>query len=213
MVKPAMVYISQATECGTVYSKEELLAIKDVCAKHGMIFYIDGARLGYAIASSEPYPFTMNDIAGIADAFCIGGTKQGLLFGEALVICNPALTKDFRFILKQNGALLAKGFLLGIQFRAIFRNGLYYTLSRQANAAAEKVKKGIAGLGYDFEIDSVANQIFPILDNKAIAELEKAFLFEKWHKINESQSSIRFTTTWATSDDDVDALLAVLRKV
>jgi threonine aldolase len=129
------------------------------------------------------------------------------------VICNPALAKDFRYILKQNGALLAKGFLLGIQFRAIFRNGLYYTLSAQANVTAKKIMAGIAELGYGFEIDSVTNQVFPILDNEAITELEKTFLFEKWHKINNSQSSIRFTTTWATSDDDVNALLYTIAQL
>jgi threonine aldolase len=213
MVKPAMAYISQATEYGTVYSKDELLAIRDVCTKHGMILYVDGARLGYAITSDNPYPFTMNDIAGVADAFYIGGTKQGLLFGEALVICNPALTKDVRYILKQNGALLAKGFLLGIQFRAIFQNGLYYTLSERANFMAKKIRAGIMESGYDFEIDSVANQVFPILDNAAIAELEKDFLFEKWNEVSEYQSSIRLTTTWATSDDDVDALLNALARL
>jgi threonine aldolase len=212
MVKPAMVYISQATEYGTVYSKDELLAIKDACAKHGMLLYVDGARLGYAITSGDPYPFTMNDVAAVADAFCIGGTKQGLLFGEALVICNPALTKDFRYMLKQNGALLAKGFLLGIQFRAIFRNGLYYTLSERANFMAGKIREGVAELGYGFEIDSVANQVFPVLDNAAITELEKGFLFEKWHEVSDEQSSIRLTTTWATSDDDVGALLDALAR-
>jgi threonine aldolase len=211
MVKPKMVYISQATEYGTVYSKKELSEIKKACAKHDLYLYVDGARLGYAATAKGGCDCGMKEIAKEADAFYIGGTKQGLLFGEALVISNDRLKKDFRYILKQSGGMLAKGFVLGIQFHALLRDGLYYRISGQANETAEKLRKGIRGLGYDFEIDSVANQVFPILCNAEIQELQKGFLFETWHELSGDKASVRFTTTWATSDDDIEALLSSLK--
>ncbi|MDR2610686.1 MAG: aminotransferase class I/II-fold pyridoxal phosphate-dependent enzyme [Clostridiales Family XIII bacterium] len=213
MVRPKMVYLSQATEYGTVYSREELVEIKEACVKHGLYLYVDGARLGYAMAAEGGEGCGIKEVAAEADAFYIGGTKQGLLFGEALVISNENLKKDFRFILKQGGGMLAKGFVLGIQFRVLFQNGLYYKLSKQANEKAKKLRDGIRELGYEFEIESVANQVFPIVDNQVMAELEKDFLFEKWHRKDEGRMSIRFTTTWATPDENIEALLSALKKL
>jgi threonine aldolase len=133
-----------------------------------------------------------------------------LLFGEALVISNEELKRDFRFILKQNGGMLAKGFVLGIQFCALFRDGLYLRLSEQANAKADMLRRGLRELGYGFEIDSVTNQVFPVVTDAAVAELDKRVLFERWRQLDGGLASIRFTTTWATPDSDIEALLSIM---
>ncbi len=205
MVQPAMVYISQSTEQGTVYTKSELEEIYSVCRKYGLILYIDGARLGYALACDE-CDMTLADIASNCDAFYIGGTKVGALFGEALVINDSNLKKDFRYFIKQKGGLLAKGRLLGIQFETLFENGLYFEISAHAIECAKKIKEIFVNHGCDFLSDSATNQQFPILTNAEINELRKDFSFETWCAIDNEKSAVRFCSSWATTDENIKAL-------
>lgn len=205
IVQPAMVYISQPTEMGTLYTKPELEELYSVCRKCGLILYIDGARLGYALAS-DGCDMTLADVAANCDAFYIGGTKVGALFGEALIINNNNLKKDFRYIIKQKGGLLAKGRLLGIQFEVLFENGLYYEISAHAIKAAKKLCRIFENHGCKFLADSKTNQQFPILKNQEIAELSKNFSFEKWCSVNENETAVRFCSSWATTDKNLEKL-------
>lgn len=206
MVLPKMIYISNTTEIGTIYTKEEILALRESCDKHGLIFYMDGARLGSALTSSKN-DLTLEDIAEITDAFYIGGTKNGALFGEALIILKESLKKDFRFIMKQRGGLLAKGRLLGVQFRELFRDDLYFDLASHANKMADMLRDGLTAKGINFEIDSPSNQIFPIFTNSEIDELESDFFFYRWHPIDDERTSIRLVTSFSTTEEDVTAFL------
>ena len=206
MVLPKMIYISNSTEIGTIYTKAELLALKESCEKYGLIFYMDGARLGSALTSSAN-DLTIEDIAGIADAFYIGGTKNGALFGEALVILKESLKADFRFIMKQRGGLLAKGRLLGIQFMELFRDDLFFKLAARSNRMADILRDGLIEKGITFEIESPSNQIFPIFENPTIDELEKDFFFYRWHPIDEDRTSIRLVTSFMTTEEDVLSFL------
>lgn len=209
MVLPRMVYISNSTEIGTIYSKEELLALRKACDEHGLIFYMDGARLGSALTSSAN-DLTIEEIAQIVDAFYIGGTKNGALFGEALIILNDSLKKDFRFIIKQRGGLLAKGRLLGIQFEELFKDDLFFDLAAHANKMADILRDGLLEKGVEFEIDSPSNQIFPIFENDFIEKLEKDFFFYRWHPIDENKTSIRLATSFMTSVEDVSKFLETI---
>ncbi len=211
MVKPALVYLSQSTEVGSIYSKSELLSIKTVCKNHELLLYIDGARLGSALCSIENN-VTLADLSGIADAFYIGGTKNGALIGEALVIINPELKKDFRFHLKQKGALLAKGRLLSIQFCELFRDDLFFDLAQHANTMAQILHDGLYNQGYRFMTHSPTNQIFPILPNELIQELLKNFDFHVWTPIDNTMSSIRLVTSWATEEQDITKFLEATSK-
>lgn len=199
MVKPKLVYISNSTEIGTIYKKEELEELSQACKEHDLYFYLDGARLGSALCSKENN-VEIHELAQLVDAFYIGGTKGGALMGEALVICKDSLKIDFRYHIKQKGALLAKGRLLGIQFEELFKDNLYFDLAGHANNMAEILKEGIEGLGYNFMINSPSNQIFPILPNKLIEKLEEKYLFIIWEKIDEENSAIRLVTSWATDE-------------
>ncbi len=210
MVRPRAVYISQATELGTVYAKQELEAIAGVCKKYNLYFYLDGARLGSALMSMEN-DFSLADIANLVDVFYIGGTKNGALLGEAIVILNADLQKDFRYFIKQRGALLAKGRILGIQFLELFKDNLYDDLAKHANVMANKLSEGIKSLGYEFLTESSTNQIFPILPNTVITELEKEYGFYVWLKIDENNSSIRLVTSWATKEVSVKDFLTDLK--
>lgn len=212
IVQPGMVYISQPTEKGTVYSKTELEEIYSVCRKCGLLLYIDGARLGYALAS-EGCDTTLADIAANCDAFYIGGTKIGALFGEALVINNDNLKKDFRYLIKQKGGLLAKGRLLGIQFEVLFENGLYFEISARAIEAAKRIRGIFENHGCKFLSDSKTNQQFPILKNGEIEKLYEDFSFEKWCAINENETAVRFCSSWATTDENLDALEKAVEKL
>ena len=205
MVQPGMVYISQPTESGTVYTKEELEYIYSVCQECGLLLYIDGARLGYALACEE-CNMNLNDVAANCDTFYIGGTKIGALFGEALVINNAELKKDFRYLIKQKGGLLAKGRLLGIQFETLFENGLYFEISEHAIKAAKKIKEIFIAHGCEFLSDSATNQQFPILKNVEIKKLRNDFSFETWCAIDENKSAVRFCSSWATTYKNVEAL-------
>jgi threonine aldolase len=154
---------------------------------------------------------TVPDIAGVADAVCVGGTKNGLLFGEALVINNPSLREDMRFIIKQRGGLLAKGFLIGIQFEAILKDGLYLKLARKANEAAAKLRAGLLSLGYSFQIDSPTNQVFPIVSDAQADFLEQKIVFERWHKTEKGRVEIRFVTTWRTTPEEITGALEIMK--
>lgn len=208
-VQPGMVYISFSSEVGTVYSLRQLEDLSAVCREYGLPLFIDGARMGYGLAS-ERCDVTLNDIARLADVFYIGGTKQGALFGEAVVIVNPALKKDFRYFIKQNGGMLAKGRLLGIQFLTLFEDGLYFELSQHAVAQAMRIRDAFVSKGYDFLVDSPSNQQFPILPNDVMELLSKDFKFSVWKRIDAGHTAVRFCTSWATRTEAVDALLAAL---
>jgi threonine aldolase len=209
MVRPKLLYISQTTELGTVYTKAELRELRRACDEFGMYFYIDGARLGYALAS-EACDLTLPELASLADAFYIGGTKNGLLFGEAIVIRNPSLAQDFRHLIKQRGGLLSKGFLLGIQFRAILEDGLYFELARQANEAASKLACGLGEKGIPLLTDTLSNQVFPIALPDTLKRLEEHVHFEVWAREREEGTPIRFVTTWKTTDEEISAVLALV---
>ena len=208
-VQPGMVYISFSTEVGTVYTLKQLEELAAVCREYGLPLFIDGARMGYGLAS-EGCDVTLQDIARLADVFYIGGTKQGALFGEAVVITNPDLKKDFRYSIKQNGGMLAKGRLLGIQFLTLFEDGLYFKLSRHAVALAMRIRDAFAAKGYDFLVDSPTNQQFPILPDEELKRLAADFQFSVWKKIDDRHTAVRFCTSWATRPEAVDALLAAL---
>lgn len=212
MVQPKMVYISNATEVGTQYTKAELEAISAFCKQHGLYLFLDGARLGAAL-TSRTNDLTLADIARLTDLFYIGGTKNGALFGEALIISHPAIKEDFRFLIKQHGAMLAKGWLLGIQFEELFQNNLFCEMAEHANEMAEQLRRGIADCGYTFHWDSTTNQLFPVLPNAVMDELAKDFLFSKQLTIDGNHTCIRLVTSWATRQDGVDAFLEALGKL
>ena len=206
-VQPKLVYISNITEMGAVYTGEELKAISDVCREKGLYLYLDGARLASAFAAGGA---TMEETAACCDAFTIGGTKNGALYGEALVICNPALQQDFRYILKQRGGMMAKGFLLGIQFETFFEDGLYYELGRHSTQLAGNLRDGMEKLGISFLSPSPSNQQFPILPDKVLEKLQRDFHWEVIEKTDDDHTCIRLVTSWATEQEAVDAWLKAL---
>jgi len=212
IVQPGMVYISFPTENGTIYSKSELSAVYDVCRKYGLPLFIDGARLGYGLAAEEN-DLTLSDIASLCDVFYIGGTKNGALFGEAVVIVNPELKKDFRCMIKQRGGMLAKGRLLGIQFTALFTDGLYFKLARHAVEAAEKIKTALEAKGVKFLFDSPTNQIFPVFPDEILEKLLKKFSFSFWEKTDGRHTAVRICTSWATKDEDVEKLIDFFNRI
>ncbi len=209
--QPGMVYISNTTELGTVYSKDELQGISACCRELGLPLYLDGARLGYAMAAAEGLSYS--DVAACCDAFTIGGTKQGLLFGEALVITKPGLQKDFRYHIKQRGGMLAKGFLMGLQFEAILKDDLYMTLARHANTQALRIQAAFAARGIAFLGQSNTNQQFPILSEVQIASLLPQFVFSRIQQTDESHCAVRFCTSWATKSEDVDSLIRAIENL
>lgn len=210
MVKPKMVYISDSTEIGTIYYKKELEAISACCKELGLYLYLDGARLGSAL-TAEGNDLTIEDIAALTDAFYIGGTKNGALFGEAVVLNNPELQKEFRYSIKQHGGMLAKGRLLGIQFDCLFTDDLFFKAAAHANQMAMKLKKGLADCGVAFMADSVTNQQFPIFTEEETLELGRKFLFEHNGKTEDNKNIIRFCTSWATKEENVEQLINTVR--
>jgi len=209
-VQPGMVYISFPTENGTIYTKQELSEIYAVCKEYGMPLFIDGARMGYGIAASNGN-ITLSDIASLCDIFYIGGTKVGALFGEAVVITNPLLKKDFRYMIKQRGGMLAKGRLLGIQFEALFENGLYFDVSKHAVELALKIRNEMKAMGYEFLFESDSNQQYPIFDDGVLAEISKKYTFCFWQKVSENKTAMRICTSWATKPENVEKLLDDIR--
>ena len=209
MVQPKLVYISDSTELGTVYTKAELEALHHFCRLHGLMLYLDGARLGSALTSA-PNDLTLKDLAALTDAFYIGGTKNGALLGEALVIQKDSLKEDFRFMMKNRGAMLAKGFLAGIQFEELFRDGLFFDLAAHANEMAAILRDGIRKAGYSFVSDSHTNLLFPILPDELVDKLGKDFTFERSQKPDDSHTVIRLVTSWATPEKAVRDFLSAL---
>lgn len=212
MVKPKLVYISNSTEIGSIYKKSELEELSKFCKAHSLFLYVDGARLGSALCSEEN-DMELSDLGRLVDAFYIGGTKNGALLGEALVICQASLRDDFRFHIKQKGGLLAKGRLLGIQFLELFRDDLYFDLARHANEMAGLLKNAISQSGYSFLIDSPSNQIFPIFPDWLIAKLLERYSFYVWAKVDDEHSAIRLVTSWATKDEAVTAFIEDMRSI
>ncbi len=203
MVKPGMVYISNSTELGTIYSKEELADISKVCRENDLILFLDGARLGSAL-TCKANDMNLSDIAEVTDVFYIGGTKNGALLGEALVIVRDDLKPDFRYITKQRGALLAKGFVTAMQFEILFEGNLFFELGRHANQMAERLEKIIRDLRYSFYIQPCTNQLFPIMPNKVLKLLSEKFKFQYTKTIDEEHSVIRLVTSWVTTKKAVD---------
>ncbi len=185
MAKPRLVYLSNATEVGTLYTKKELEAISALCKARGLLLLLDGARLGAALSAAKN-DLTLKDIAELTDIFWIGGTKVGALLGEAIVIPNPELREEFRFHVKQRGALLAKGRVLALQFRELFRDGLYFDLARHANGMAQRLSSKISDAGYRFAAETETNQLFPILPNALVEKLKENFNFYIWEPDGES---------------------------
>ncbi len=207
MVQPKLVYISHPTELGTLYTKQELTDLRKVCDECGLYLFLDGARLAYGLAA-EGTDVTLSDIAALTDAFYIGGTKVGALFGECVVISHPALKEDFRYLIKQKGGMLAKGRLLGLQFLAMFENDLYMEMGRHADRLAMKLKKELQEKGYRFYMDSITNQQFVIVEDTKLQELEKEFLFNHETCYDADHTVIRICTSWATKEEHIEKLLA-----
>ncbi len=206
MVQPKMVYISNPTELGTIYSKAELEALSQVCRKNGLYLFMDGARLGYGLTSKEN-DLDLEQIAKLCDVFYIGGTKVGALFGEAVVISNPALKEDFRYMIKQKGGMLAKGRLLGVQFLALLEDGLYFEISRHANELAEEIRGACKKVGYPFLVENPTNQIFVILPDEKLAKLGENYSFCYQERVDETHSAVRICTSWATNRESVEKLI------
>lgn len=206
MVQPGMVYISFPTEVGTIYTLGELRDISTVCRRHGLPLFVDGARLGYGLCSPQS-DVTLPQLAQLADVFYIGGTKVGALFGEAVVIANQALKRDFRYSIKRHGGMLAKGRLLGIQFATLFADGLYMQISRHAIVQAMRIRQALQAQGIPFLIDSPTNQQFPIFSNEQLDRLSTKYLFSIWQKVDDHNTAVRICTSWATKPENVDQLL------
>ena len=206
MVKPRLVKISNSTEVGSVYSLRELEALSAVCRDKNLLLYADGARLGAAL-TAEGSDVSLADMCRLTDAFYIGGTKNGAMLGEAVVLRNEALKDDFRYHIKQKGGLLAKGRVLGVQFAELFRDDLYFELARHANRLAQSIAEALRLAGYAFLSASPSNQIFPILPNALIKRLEKDWDFYVWQAVDAEHSAIRLVTSWATSEAAVQAFI------
>lgn len=207
IVQPAMVYLSHPAENGTLYTKSDLEAIRRVCDKWDLVLYVDGARLGYGLAA-EGNDVTIADLAKLTDVFYIGGTKVGALMGEAVVIRNKALKKDFRYMIKHQGGMLAKGWLLGLQFDVLFEEDRYFEISKHAVTQAMRIKKAFEEKGCDFLIESRTNQQFPILHKDILKKFDEHYTYSVWEQVDEDRIAVRFCTSWATTEAQVDALVA-----
>lgn len=205
-VQPKMVYISHPTEVGTLYTKAELEALHQVCNEYGLYLFMDGARMGYGLMA-DGTDVTLTDVASLCDVFYIGGTKVGALFGEAVVITNPMLKPDFRYCIKQRGGMLAKGRLLGLQFLELFKDGLYFEISKHAIDMAMMLREGLREKGYEFYMESATNQQFIIVDDEKLAEIRKNYGVTYMHRHSENKSVIRLCTSWATKEENVKAFL------
>ncbi len=208
-VFPGMVYISHPTEYGTLYTLDELTAISSVCRKYDIPLYLDGARLGYALESNGT-DVKITDIAKLCDAFYIGGTKVGALCGEAVVFTHNNAPKHFFTMIKQHGALLAKGRLLGVQFDTLFTDDLYFKISRHAIKMADKMREAFKNKGYQFFMETITNQIFIVLENERMEQLKKSVSFGFWEKFDDTHTVVRFASSWATREEDVDKLIEML---
>ena len=212
MVKPKMVYISNSTELGSIYTRDELISINKICKENGLILFLDGARLGSAL-TCKSNDMELKDIAELVDVFYIGGTKNGALLGEALVIVREDLKEDFRYLIKQRGAMMAKGFVLGIQFEALFEDNLFFELATHANKMSEKLANIFKDFKFDFYVEPCSNQLFPILPNSLMEKLSNEFLYSVEKRIDEKNEVVRFVTSWATTEDDVAAVENFLKDI
>lgn len=208
-VQPKLVYISNPTELGTLYTLEELTELSETCHELGLYLFLDGARLGYGLAA-RGNDVTLPDIARLCDVFYIGGTKMGALFGEAVVFSNHVIGEDFRYFIKQRGGMLAKGRLLGVQFGVLFEDKLYFEIGAYADHLADQIRNVLGDLGCPMLIEGVTNQLFPILPDTVLLELAKNFSFVTMDKIDKEHHAVRFCTSWATKQENVDALCAEL---
>ena len=212
MVRPRAVFISNASELGTVYSLSELRALRAACDACGLYLYMDGARLGAALAS-EGCDVGFADLPGLCDAFYIGGTKNGALLGEAMVLVNPALKADFRYLIKNRGGMLAKGFVVGQQFDVLMADGLYLRLARHANETAQIIRAALLQRGVPFFVETLTNQLFPILTDAQIAYLERDFGFQVWERLSDGRTAIRVVTSWATSEENARAFAEAIERM
>lgn len=210
--QPKMVYISDSTEYGTVYSLEELEALGTVCKKNGLYLFLDGARLGYALMAKENNA-SIADVARICDVFYIGGTKAGTMFGEAVVIRNSILAEDFRYMIKQRGGMLAKGWLLGLQFEALFENGLYFDIGRTANQFADQIRETLVQLKYPLTVDCGTNQVFAVMPDSVLDILAEEFVFTEMGRADKMHRTVRFCTSWSTTQEQVDALCCKIKEL
>lgn len=210
-VQPKMVYISNSTEFGLIYHKKELEALHHTCRQCGLYLYMDGARMGYAL-EAEDNDITLADIARYCDVFYIGGTKCGALFGEAVVITNPDLKQDFRYVIKQKGGMLAKGRLLGIQFMELFRDDLYWDLSCRADKLAMELKEGFLAKGFKLYVDSTTNQQFPVIPNEILNKIQEKYACTYSGAYDSQSSVVRFCTSWATKEEAVKQFLDDLKQ-
>lgn len=211
LVRPGMVYVSQPTESGTLYSLRELREISAVCREYGLPLYLDGARLAYALACPSN-DVSLQELAELCDVFYIGGTKCGALFGEAVVIPKRGFIPHFFTIMKQHGALLAKGWLLGLQFDVLFTDGLYLKVGKAAIAAAGRIRATLREYGYQLCWDTPANQVFVILENAQMKRLAESAEFSFWEKYDATHTVIRLAASWATTEEDTEKLLVVLKE-
>lgn len=212
MVQPKLVYISNPTELGTLYTLTELTALSETCRELGLYLFLDGARLGYGLMA-KGNDVSLPDIARLCDVFYIGGTKVGALFGEAVVITNPTLKEDFRYIIKQHGGMLAKGRLLGVQFDTLLMDNLYFEISAHADALADRLRDTLLSLDVPFLVPGVTNQLFPILPDVVLGKLSEKYVFCEQQRVDEAHRAVRFCTSWATKPEAVDALCDDLRKL
>jgi len=208
-VKPAIIYISNSTETGLIYTKAELIALREKCLEYGLLTYIDGARLAMAMTAPEN-DLSLTDLPKLCDAFYIGGTKCGAMFGEALVIVKKELQEDIRWLVKQRGGMIAKGRLLGVQFQALLKDGFYFELGAHANRLAKKLADGIAAKGYEFAIPPQTNMLFPLFTKEKVKELSENVMFEGWQYPSETHAAIRLVTSWGTTEEEVDAFLELI---
>ena len=209
--QPAMVYISNPTEYGTIYSLAELEDISATCKRWGLSLFVDGARLGYGL-TAEDNDVTLADMARLCDVFYIGGTKVGALFGEAVVITDSAINRDFRYMIKQRGGMLAKGRLLGVQFGVLMEDDLYFKVAKKANKQAQIIRQTLKDCGYGFMVENTTNQLFPILPDRVLAPLEEMFCFSQMGRVDDAHRAIRICTSWATTDENVAKLCDAIKK-
>ena len=212
MVVPKAVYISQSTELGTVYTTAELTALSEKCKEHDLYLYIDGARLGAALSAKDG-DVDPTTLARLVDVFYIGGTKNGALIGEAIVVVNSQLKDHFRFNLRQRGGLLAKGRAVSLQFQELFRDNLYFDIAQHANMLAQQLADGIKNCGYQLFVDAPTNQVFPIFPNTLIEQLQKDYGFHFWEKFDDQSSIVRLVTSWATEEADITGFLSDLQQM
>lgn len=210
MVQPGMVYISHPTEVGTLYTLAELEAVSGVCREYSIPLFVDGARLGYGVMAPGA-DVTLRDIARLSSVFYIGGTKCGALFGEAVVITAPELKKDFRYLVKQQGGMLAKGRLLGVQFISLLEDGLYWEITGRADDLACRIRSALAEKGYPVLYESATNQQFPIFSDNDLRILQEKYMFDFWEKPDSCHTAVRICTSWATTEEDTDELIADIK--